>query len=33
MLHTRAIYLNGDWQSFDTYRIIREQNDLYAKAI
>lgn len=33
MLHTRAIYINGDWQSFDDYRINREQNELYAQAM
>jgi hypothetical protein len=32
MLHTRAIYLNGDWEDFNNYRIIKEQNELYAKA-
>jgi hypothetical protein len=32
MLHTRAIYLNGDWEQFNDHRIIREQNELYAKA-
>ena len=32
MLHTRAIYLNGDWENFNDYRITREQNELYAAA-
>jgi hypothetical protein len=32
MLHTRAIYLNGDWQNFNDYRIAREQNELYTTA-
>jgi hypothetical protein len=29
MLHTRSIYLNGDWESFDDYRITKEQQTLY----
>jgi hypothetical protein len=33
MLHTRAIYLNGDWENFNNYRITKEQNELYAQAI
>jgi len=32
MLHTRAIYLNGDWDNFNDYRITREQTELYAAA-
>jgi hypothetical protein len=32
LLHTRTIYLNGDWEDFNNYRIFREQNELYAKA-
>lgn len=32
MLHTRAIYINGDWENFNDYRIMREQNELYAAA-
>lgn len=33
MLHTRTIYLNGDWENFNDYRITREQNELYAVAV
>ena len=29
MLHLRAIYLNGDWDDFVTYRIQTEQSQLY----
>jgi hypothetical protein len=32
MLHTRAIYLNGDWDNYNEYRISKEQHDLYALA-
>jgi hypothetical protein len=32
MLHTRAIYLNGDWEAFHGDRITREQTELYATA-
>jgi hypothetical protein len=32
MLYLRSIYLNGDWQEFDEYRIQTEQNTLYSKA-
>lgn len=32
MLHTRVIYLNGDWEDFNNHRINREQNELYAEA-
>ena len=29
MLHTRALYLNDDWNAFLAYRIEQEQNSLY----
>jgi hypothetical protein len=29
MLHLRAIYLNGDWDTFWDYRIQQEQKRLY----
>lgn len=29
LLHLRALYLNGDWRSFCTYRIQHEQSQLY----
>ena len=29
LLHLRALYLNGDWQSFVTYRIEQEQKRIY----
>lgn len=29
LLHLRAVYLNGDWRSFVTYRIQHEQTRLY----
>ncbi len=32
MLHLRSIYLNGDWQDFDEYRIQTEQTTLYGQA-
>ena len=32
MLSLRAIYLNGQWDDFFTYRIAREQEWLYGKA-
>jgi len=32
MLHTRAIYLNGDWNRFVEHRIQKEQQQLYALA-
>jgi hypothetical protein len=31
MLHLRAIYLNGDWATFQSHRIATEQNTLYGK--
>jgi hypothetical protein len=31
MLHVRAIYLNGDWDAFVTYRIDTEQRRLYGR--
>jgi len=30
MLYLRALYLNGDWETFLEYRIAREQKELYA---
>jgi len=32
MLYLRSIYLNGDWQEFNQYRIQTEQDTLYAQA-
>ena len=32
MLHLRAIYLNGQWDNFVTYRIETEQAELYMQA-
>ena len=32
MLHLRALYLNGDWQTFVEHRISQEQHALYAQA-
>jgi hypothetical protein len=32
VLHLRALYLNGDWNSFVEHRIEREQSALYAQA-
>jgi hypothetical protein len=31
LLHTRALYLNGDWQDFMNHRIETEQNELYGQ--
>jgi hypothetical protein len=31
MLHLRAIYLNGDWNSYLDYRIATEQATLYGQ--
>lgn len=31
MLHLRAIYLNGDWESYMDYRIEAEQDELYRR--
>jgi hypothetical protein len=31
MLHLRAIYLNGDWKSYQDYRIQTEQETLYGQ--
>jgi hypothetical protein len=33
MLHVRALYLNDEWEDFVTFRIDREQDRLYAKAV
>ena len=31
MLSLRAIYLNGQWDDFIAYRVVREQTSLYGK--
>ena len=31
MIYLRALYLNGEWESFINYRVEKEQERLYGK--
>ena len=31
LLHTRSLYINGDWQDFINHRIEAEQNEIYGQ--